>query len=41
MGHAFSENNCGYIWDGSGTAKFVDLSQAITASPNTNYMFTA
>jgi hypothetical protein len=39
--HAHSGNNCGFIWDGSGSKKFVDLSQTIIVSSNTNYTLTA
>jgi hypothetical protein len=36
-----SGNNDGYIYDNSGSEKFVDLSQTITVAPNTTYTLTA
>jgi Glycosyl hydrolases family 39 len=38
--HAHSGSHSGYIYDGSGTKKFVDLSQTVAVSANTSYTLT-
>jgi hypothetical protein len=38
--HAHSGSHAGYIYDGSGAQKFVDLSQSVTVMANTNYTLT-
>jgi hypothetical protein len=39
--HARSGNHAAYLSDQSGTQKFVDLSQTVAVTPNTNYTLTA
>jgi predicted RNase H-related nuclease YkuK (DUF458 family) len=38
--HAHSGSHAGYIYDDSGTKKFVDLSQTVTVTANTSYTLT-
>jgi Glycosyl hydrolase catalytic core len=38
--HAHSGSHAGYIYDGSGAQKFVDLFQSVTVMANTNYTLT-
>jgi hypothetical protein len=38
--HAHSGSHAGYVYDGSGAQKFVDLSQSVTVMANTNYTLT-